>query len=119
MAGVRINEIPKFLAEEKDYNTHSIIANGPLNPNEPLAIPLVLKGVKSYFPSRNTMSSEYEDESITHIVMIWAVNRYIQRYWLTTRPLESTHLWSVPWILVWRASHYSIIKKIRQLDNRK
>ena len=38
-----------------------------LNPNEPLVIPLSLKGVMSYLLSRNPKSSEYEDESISHI----------------------------------------------------
>ena len=51
--------------------------------------------------------------------MIWAVNRYVQRYQLTDRPLASNHLWSVPWILMPRTSHYYIIKIIGQLDNNK
>ena len=49
--------------------------------------------------------------------MIWAVNRYVQRYRLKARTLASTHLWAAPWIRLRRASHYSIIKIIRQLDN--
>ena len=52
-------------------------------------------------------------------VMIWAVNRYVQRYRLTDRPLASTPLWAAPWIQLRRASHYSIIKIIIQLDNSK
>ena len=49
--------------------------------------------------------------------MIWAVNRYVHTYRLMDRPLASTHLWAAPWIRLCRASHYSIIKIIRQLDN--
>ena len=58
MAGVRINEIPKFLAEDPVEKTHAIIVNEPLNPNEPLIIPLLLKGVTSYFPSSKPRESE-------------------------------------------------------------
>ena len=51
--------------------------------------------------------------------MIWSVNRYVQRYWLTDRPLVSIHLWAAPWIQLRRANHYSIIKIIRQIENSK
>ena len=44
MAGVRINEFPKFLAENPDEKTHTIIVNDPLNLNELLTIPFALKG---------------------------------------------------------------------------
>ena len=50
-------------------------------------------------------------------IMIWAVNRYIQMYRLTARPLSSTHLCTVPWIMNQCASHYSIIKIVRQFYN--
>ena len=33
MAGLNINEIPKFLAENPDEKTHVIIISDPLNPN--------------------------------------------------------------------------------------
>ena len=69
MEGVRINELPKFLAEESYEKTHLIIFDDPLNMNEPLVFPLQLKGVTSYFPYRNPRASEYEDESIHHIDM--------------------------------------------------
>ena len=52
-------------------------------------------------------------------VIIWAVNRYVKRYQLTDRPLESTYLWAASSIRMRRASHYSIIKILRQLDNSK
>ena len=69
MAGVSINELPKFLAEDPEEKTHSIIVDDPLHPNETLITPLVLKGITSYFPSRKPRASEYEDESIPHIDM--------------------------------------------------
>ena len=69
MSGVRINDLPKFLAEDTDEKTHAIIVDDPLNTNEPLIIPLVLKGVTSYFMYRNPIASEYEDESIPYIDM--------------------------------------------------
>ena len=52
-------------------------------------------------------------------LMIWALKRYVHRYRLTDRPLANTPLWSAPWIKLWRASQYSIIKIIRQLENSK
>ena len=33
MSGVRINELPEFLAEDPDDNTHVIIVDDPLNLN--------------------------------------------------------------------------------------
>ena len=33
IAGDRINELPKFLAEDPDEKTHAIISNDPLNPD--------------------------------------------------------------------------------------
>ena len=56
-----------FLPKDPDDKTHAIKVYDPLNSNEPLIIPLVLKGVTSYFPSRNPRTSEYEDYSILHI----------------------------------------------------
>ena len=67
---VRINELPKFLAENTDEKTHAIIVNYPWNPNEPLIISLVLKGVNSYFSSRKPIASAYINESIPNIDMM-------------------------------------------------
>ena len=39
MARVRINEIPKFLAEDPDEKTYAIIVSDALKPNQPLIIP--------------------------------------------------------------------------------
>ena len=69
VAGLRNNELPKFLAEDQDEKTHSIIVDDPLNPTEPLVISLSLKGITSYLLSRKPRVSEYEDESIPHIDM--------------------------------------------------
>ena len=52
-------------------------------------------------------------------MMIWVVNRYVQRYRLTDRLLANTPLRDAPWIHLRRASHYSIIRIIIQLDNSK
>ena len=49
--GVIINDLPKFLEEDPDEKTHTIIVDDPLKPNEPLIILLVLKGVTSYLRS--------------------------------------------------------------------
>ena len=62
MSVVRINELPKFLAEDQDEKTHAIIVNDMLSPSEPLVVPLALKGVTSHLPSRKPKSSDYEDE---------------------------------------------------------
>ena len=69
MTGFRINNLPRFLSEDTNEKTHAIIADDPLNPNEPLIIPLVLKVFTSYLPCRNPRASDYEDESIPHIDM--------------------------------------------------
>ena len=69
MTIVRIIGLPKLLDEDPDENTHTIIVDDPLNPNKPLVIPLALKGVTSYLPSRKTRASKYEDELIPHIDM--------------------------------------------------
>ena len=69
MSVVRIYELPKYLAENSDEKMHAIIVNDPLNPNEPLIISLLLKGVTGHFLSRKPRASKYEDESIPHIDM--------------------------------------------------
>ena len=60
MSGVKINELPKFLAEYTNEKTHAIIVNNPLNLNQPLIILLAFKGVTSYLLSRNPRESEYD-----------------------------------------------------------
>ena len=52
-AGVIINELPKFLVEDPNKKTHSIIFDDTLNLNEPMVILLELKAVTSYLPSMN------------------------------------------------------------------
>ena len=58
-----------FFSEDPDEKAHEITVDDPLNPNYPLIIPLVLRGVTMYLSSRNPKASEYEDESIPHIDM--------------------------------------------------
>ena len=43
IAGVRINKLPKFLAEDPYEKAHAIIVDDPMKPNVPLIIPLLLK----------------------------------------------------------------------------
>ena len=69
MARLKIKELPILLAEDPVEKTRTIIVNDPLNLNQPLIIPLMLKGATSYFPSRRPKSSEYKDESIPRIYM--------------------------------------------------
>ena len=69
IAGVRTNELPKFLVEDMDENMQKIIVDDPLSPNEPLIIPLASKGVTIYFQYRKPKESEYGDVSILHIDM--------------------------------------------------
>ena len=69
MAGVKNNEIPKVLVDDLYGKKHTIIVSDSLNPNHPMIIPLVLKGLKRYFTSRKPRASEYEDDSIPHINM--------------------------------------------------
>ena len=67
--GVRISETPKFLADAPTSKTHAIEVDDPLDPSEPLIIPLQIKGVTSYFSVRKPTVDEYEDEDLPHITM--------------------------------------------------
>ena len=60
-SGVRINGLPKFLSEDPDKKTYAIIVDDLMNPNEPLIIPLVLKGVTSYLLLKKPIVGDYED----------------------------------------------------------
>ena len=71
------------------------------------------------FNNKSNPKKQAQKRSTCEGVMIWAVNRYVHRYRLTDRPLANTPLWATPWIRLRRASHYSIIKIISQLDNSK
>ena len=63
----RINGIPKCLEVDIDEQTHAIMVNVQLKPNQPQIIPLVLKLVNSYFLFSKPRASEYEDELIHNI----------------------------------------------------
>ena len=67
--GVKINKLPNFLADKPDSKTHAVIMNDSLNPQEPLIIPLQLKGMMNYFPIRKPAIEEFEDPDLPHISM--------------------------------------------------
>ena len=71
------------------------------------------------FNNKSNSNKQTQKISTCEGLMIEAVNRYVQRYRLTDKPLASTTLWDAPWIQLRHASHYSIIKIIRQLENSK
>ena len=52
IADVEINELPKFLAKNPDERTHAVVVDDPIS-NEPLIIPLEIKGVTSNFQLAN------------------------------------------------------------------
>ena len=68
--GVKINKLLKFLAYKSDSETHTVIIDDPLDPQEPLIIPLQLKSVTSYFPIRKPIVEEFENSDLPHISMI-------------------------------------------------
>ena len=73
-----------------------------------------VKDVAAKSSNSSSIDGSAQKHSTCEGVMIWSVNRYIQRYWLTARLLASTHLCAVPWIMMRRAIHYSIIEILRQ-----
>lgn len=66
MNGVKINELPKFLAEAPDKTTHALQVVDPLS-ESPLYIPMSLFGVTSYFPVQKPTIEEWEDETYPQI----------------------------------------------------
>ena len=61
--GIKISEMPEFLAEDPDESTHSLQVVDPLDDSSPLFIPLSLTGVTSYFPVRKPTIAEWENEA--------------------------------------------------------
>ena len=57
---VRVNDKLKFMVLTPTYNHHAIVICGIYQDQQPLNIPLSIKGVISYFPSRKPMWEEYE-----------------------------------------------------------
>ena len=49
---VRVNDEPKFMIPTPTDNHHDIVINGIYQYQQPINIPLSIKGVISYFPSR-------------------------------------------------------------------
>ena len=58
---VKISEVPKFLTDNPTDDTHSIQFPSQYNGDEPYTIPLSLKGVTSYFPTRKPTQQEFND----------------------------------------------------------
>ena len=59
MNGVKVNELPKFLAEVPDETTHALQVMNPLDEGL-MNIPMSLFGVTSYFPVRKPTIEEWE-----------------------------------------------------------
>ena len=57
---IRVNDEPKFMVSTPTENHHAIMIHGIYQDQQPLKIPLSIKGVISYFPSRNITREEYE-----------------------------------------------------------
>ncbi|KAI2502386.1 hypothetical protein MHU86_12043 [Fragilaria crotonensis] len=63
---VKINDTPRFLTDNPDELTHSIVI--PMtDSDEPFVIPLSLKGVSSSFPTRKPTIEEYE--TLPHLTL--------------------------------------------------
>ena len=61
---VKVNNLPRFLTDEPDERTHSLVI--PTDDGEPYVIPLTLKGVASSFLTRKPTKDEYE--TLPHLV---------------------------------------------------
>ena len=57
---VRVNDELKFMALTPTENHHAIVINGIDQDQQPINIPLSIRGVISYFPSRKPTREEYE-----------------------------------------------------------
>ena len=55
-----MNDEPKFMALTPTDNHHTIVINGIDQDQQPINIPLSIRGVISYFPSRKPTREEYE-----------------------------------------------------------
>lgn len=59
LAGILVDECPKFLAKRVSINNHSVFF-----PDKNIRIPLFLRGIISYFPCRRATSDELNDNSM-------------------------------------------------------
>ena len=57
---VRVNDEPKFMALTPTDNNHTIVINGIDQDQQPINIPLTIRGVISYLPSHKPTREEYE-----------------------------------------------------------
>ena len=60
--GVKINEVPKFLAENPNKTTHAITLVDIFDAVHPLIIPLQLSGVTNYIDVYSPSVAEYEND---------------------------------------------------------
>ena len=60
MNDVKVFDCPKFLTDNPDAQTHSILVPPAEGDDFPLAVPLSLHGVTSYFSTRRPTLYEYE-----------------------------------------------------------
>jgi hypothetical protein len=63
LAGLLVDECPKFLARQATIANHSVYF-----PNHHVRIPLYLRGIVSYFSCRRPTSEELNDDSILHSI---------------------------------------------------
>jgi hypothetical protein len=59
LAGLLVDECPKFLAKRASIRNHSVFF-----PDNNIRIPLFLRGIVSYFPCRRPTSEELNDDSM-------------------------------------------------------
>eukprot|EP00934_Nitzschia_sp_Nitz4_P008127 Nitzschia sp. Nitz4//scaffold260_size33533//228//6137//NITZ4_007876-RA/size33533-snap-gene-0.41-mRNA-1//-1//CDS//3329544674//8117//frame0 len=71
MNDVTINDIPKFLVEAPDNETHAIAFPEETRGGERYTIPLSLRGVVSYFPSRKPTLAEYNGEFGNYLALTY------------------------------------------------
>lgn len=60
----KVNDVPRFLTDEPDEHTHSLVIP---TADDPYVIPLTLKGVASSFPTRKPTEDEYETLPHLHL----------------------------------------------------
>ena len=60
---VTTNEIPKFFASNLKNETHSVIVTDTDDPDQRVILPLDIRGVTMYFPTRYITKGEWESGS--------------------------------------------------------
>ena len=116
MLDTRIIQLCRLLDKASSFETPPKHSEGILHTTHFI---INVKNRTTKSSNKSSLDGSAQKQSTSEGVVILAGNRYVQRYRLTSRPLASTHLWAAPWIELRRASHHSIIKIVRQLDNSK